>query len=52
MKQHGHYCRVCGEYKANKKFSGMLRGERDLESSAGKNNEDLEQPRSSSFEFN
>lgn len=22
MKQHGHYCKVCGEYKANEKFSG------------------------------
>ena len=22
MKQHGHYCKVCGCYKANKKFSG------------------------------
>ena len=21
-KHHGHYCRVCGEYKANEKFSG------------------------------
>ena len=19
---HGHYCKVCGEYKANEKFSG------------------------------
>ncbi len=22
MKKHGHYCRVCGAYKANEKFSG------------------------------
>ena len=22
MKKHGHYCRICGEYKANEKFSG------------------------------
>ncbi len=22
MKRGGHYCRVCGEYKANEKFSG------------------------------
>lgn len=22
MKRRGHYCRVCGEYKANEKFSG------------------------------
>lgn len=22
MKKHGHYCKVCDEYKANKKFSG------------------------------
>ena len=22
MKRHGHYCKVCGEYKANQKFSG------------------------------
>ena len=22
MKKHGHYCNVCGEYKANEKFSG------------------------------
>lgn len=22
MKGHGHYCKVCGEYKANEKFSG------------------------------
>ena len=22
MKHQGHYCRVCGEYKANEKFSG------------------------------
>lgn len=22
MKQHGHYCKVCGCYKANEKFSG------------------------------
>jgi hypothetical protein len=21
-KPHGHYCRICGEYKANEKFSG------------------------------
>lgn len=21
-KPHGHYCKVCGEYKANEKFSG------------------------------
>lgn len=21
-KQHGHYCRICGEFKANEKFSG------------------------------
>lgn len=21
-KQQGHYCRICGEYKANEKFSG------------------------------
>ena len=19
---HGHYCKICGEYKANEKFSG------------------------------
>ena len=23
MKKHGHYCKVCGEYKANEKFSGQ-----------------------------
>lgn len=22
MKKHGHYCKVCGEHKANEKFSG------------------------------
>ena len=22
MKKHSHYCKVCGEYKANEKFSG------------------------------
>jgi hypothetical protein len=22
QKPHGHYCRVCGQYKANEKFSG------------------------------
>lgn len=22
MKKYGHYCKVCGEYKANEKFSG------------------------------
>lgn len=22
MKKQGHYCKVCGEYKANEKFSG------------------------------
>lgn len=22
MKKHGHYCKVCGEYKPNEKFSG------------------------------
>ena len=22
MKPHGHYCKICGEYKANEKFSG------------------------------
>ena len=22
MEKHGHYCEVCGEYKANEKFSG------------------------------
>lgn len=22
MKKHGHYCKICGEYKANEKFSG------------------------------
>ena len=22
MKKHGHYCKVCGEYKANEKFTG------------------------------
>lgn len=22
MKKHGHYCKVCGCYKANEKFSG------------------------------
>lgn len=22
MKRHGHYCKVCGECKANEKFSG------------------------------
>lgn len=22
-KRHGHYCRICGEYKANEKFSGQ-----------------------------
>ena len=22
MKKQGHYCRICGEYKANEKFSG------------------------------
>ena len=21
-KQQGHYCRICGDYKANEKFSG------------------------------
>ena len=25
MKKHGHYCKVCGEYKANEKFSGKGR---------------------------
>ena len=24
MKKHGHYCKVCGEYKANEKFSGKV----------------------------
>lgn len=23
MKKHGHYCKVCGDYKANEKFSGQ-----------------------------
>lgn len=23
LKKHGHYCKVCGEYKANEKFSGQ-----------------------------
>ena len=22
MKKHGHYCKICGEYKTNEKFSG------------------------------
>ena len=22
MKKQGHYCKICGEYKANEKFSG------------------------------
>lgn len=22
MKRHGHFCKVCGEYRANEKFSG------------------------------
>ena len=22
MKKQGHYCKVCGEYRANEKFSG------------------------------
>ena len=22
MKHNGHYCKICGEYKANEKFSG------------------------------
>ena len=22
MKKHGHYCKICGQYKANEKFSG------------------------------
>ena len=22
MKKHGHYCKICGEYKANEIFSG------------------------------
>ena len=22
MKKHGHYCKICGEYKANEKFTG------------------------------
>ena len=22
MKKHGHYCKICGEYKSNEKFSG------------------------------
>lgn len=22
MKKRGHYCKICGEYKANEKFSG------------------------------
>ena len=22
IEKHGHYCKVCGEYKANEKFSG------------------------------
>ena len=22
MKKHGHYCKICGEHKANEKFSG------------------------------
>lgn len=22
LKRHGHYCKICGEYKANEKFSG------------------------------
>lgn len=22
MKKHGHYCKVCGEYKVNEKLSG------------------------------
>ena len=25
MKKRGHYCKVCGEYKANEKFSGKGR---------------------------
>jgi len=22
MKKRGHYCKICGEYKSNEKFSG------------------------------
>ena len=22
MKKHGHYCKICSEYKSNEKFSG------------------------------
>ena len=25
MKKHGHYCKICGEYKSNEKFSGKGR---------------------------
>ena len=25
-KRHGHYCKVCGEYRASEKFSGRGRG--------------------------
>ena len=24
MKKHGHYCKVCGEYKANEKFPAKV----------------------------
>lgn len=37
MKRHGHYCKVCGEYKANEKFSGKGHVAHICESSASFN---------------
>ena len=37
MKRHGHYCKVCGECKANEKFSGKGHVAHICESSASFN---------------
>ena len=45
-KQQGHYCRICGDYKANEKFSGKGHAQHICKSCmsamrSGKNPEDI-----------
>lgn len=45
-KQRGHYCRICGDYKANEKFSGKGHARHICKSCmsamrSGKNPEDI-----------
>ena len=45
-KQNGHYCRICGDYKANEKFSGKGHAQHICKSCmsamrSGKNPEDI-----------